>query len=109
VQEADEKAAGADGEQELGLSQETKPAPPLPARPPRTPVMTKSTGGGVGLDGEKAFLPMPKRGAEAAEGDAEAETETETETWEARTWKQVISLKEAMWRARVGVVDDGAE
>ncbi|KLT45572.1 hypothetical protein CC85DRAFT_255391 [Cutaneotrichosporon oleaginosum] len=28
------------------------------------------------------------------------------EGWEARTWRQVVRLKEDMWRARVGVVDD---
>ncbi len=28
------------------------------------------------------------------------------EGWEARTWRQVVRLKEDMWRARVGVLDD---
>lgn len=28
------------------------------------------------------------------------------EGWEARAWRQVVRLKEDMWRARVGVVDD---
>lgn len=63
-------------------------APPLPPRHPRTPnaqIAVKAKEGPA--DGETAFL---------RDGD---------EAWEAKTWRQVIKLKEDMWRSRVGVRD----
>ncbi|ORY30392.1 hypothetical protein BCR39DRAFT_529653 [Naematelia encephala] len=65
-------------------------APPaLPPRHPRTPtsqVQMQDNQVSMGdADGLKAFL--------GSEG------------WEARTWRQVVKLKEGMWKARIGVVD----
>jgi hypothetical protein len=63
-------------------------APPLPPRHPRTPnaqIAVKPKEGPA--EGETAFL---------REGD---------DAWEAKTWRQVIKLKEDMWRSRVGVRD----
>ena len=58
------------------------PRPPLPARHPKTPTTQEQE---PSSDGSKTYL--------TGEG------------WEVRTWKQVIRLKEEMWRARVGVVE----
>ncbi|CAD6581844.1 MAG: hypothetical protein TREMPRED_003098 [Tremellales sp. Tagirdzhanova-0007] len=57
--------------------------PPLPPRNPRTPTaqLEKPTS-----DGLKTYL----------SGDG----------WDVKTWKNVIRLKEEMWRARVGVIQD---
>ena len=79
VPAADEKSTDAS---------ETATRPSLPSRPslpPRrlktpTSQVPESTG-----DGQKTFL----------RGDG----------WEVRTWKQVVKLKEEMWRARLGIVD----
>lgn len=69
-----------------------------PALPPRVNVRHASnpagsvSGGGTGAAGE---------------GQAPREkTFLAGDDWEVRTWKQVVRLKEDMWRARVGVVDD---
>lgn len=61
--------------------------------------------------------PPPRRvvsGATAKDGPAppsprlptEEKTFATGESWEVRTWRQIVKLKEDMWRARVGVVDD---
>jgi hypothetical protein len=56
-------------------------------------------------DGEKAYLPLPS--ARPVDGAAATATgEVEEDTWEAKSWRQIVRLKEAMWRARVGVVDE---
>lgn len=68
-----------------------------PALPPRVNVRHASnptTGAGAG-SGEQGGSQGPREKTFLA-GDE----------WEVRTWKQVIRLKEDMWRARVGVVDD---
>lgn len=64
--------------------------PPLPARHPKTPNMESAP-----RKEEKTFLP-----------DTTKAQEGEEEDWESKTWKQVIKLKEAMWRTRVGVVEE---
>ncbi|WVQ98067.1 hypothetical protein IAU59_005189 [Kwoniella sp. CBS 9459] len=73
--------------------------PPLPPRHPKTPTMGaaainsngnangESSGSWSSSSGEKRYL-------DAGE-----------ESWEAKTWKSVIRLKEEMLKARVGVVD----
>lgn len=58
------------------------PRPPLPPRHPKTPTAQVAN---TLSEGQKTFL----------SGDG----------WEVRTWKQVIRLKEEMWKARVGVMD----
>lgn len=59
-------------------------APPLPARHPKTPTMPLHVKTGP-IEGEQAYL---------SEDD---------DSWEARTWRQVLKLKEEMWRKRLGI------
>ncbi|WVF69791.1 hypothetical protein IAT40_004570 [Kwoniella sp. CBS 6097] len=85
--------AGASSSHSRPTSTSSTIAPPLPPRHPKTPTMGvhtangSSTGGAGGVEGEKKFLD----GAD--------------ESWEAKTWKSVIRLKEEMFKARVGLVD----
>lgn len=58
--------------------------------PPRTPVSASSASGPRSAHDDE--LPEKK----FATGDA----------WEVRAWRQVVKLKEDIWRARVGVVDE---
>ena len=98
---------GTDGPQAESTDQITPPL--LPARPPKTPQLNISASSDTARtpsvpDGEKAFLPLPtgqlEKGSEGVHG------EVEEDSWEAKTWRQVVKLKEAMWRARIGVVDE---
>ncbi|KAL1411673.1 hypothetical protein Q8F55_002638 [Vanrija albida] len=66
--------------------------PPLPPRHPRTPLEGRASSEEM----PPPPLPVPRTEKTFVTGDG----------WEARTWRQVIKLKEDMWRARVGVVDE---
>ena len=57
--------------------------PPLPARHPRTPTTHVQELGAQVVNGEKRWI--------------------REDGWEERTWKMMITMKEEMWRARVGV------
>ncbi|KAK8847414.1 hypothetical protein IAR55_005272 [Kwoniella newhampshirensis] len=61
--------------------------PPLPPRHPKTPTMQVNGGVGGGEEA-KRFLSV------------------EPEGWEEKTWRGVVRLKEGMWKARIGVVDE---
>nr|XP_031860630.1 uncharacterized protein CI109_003961 [Kwoniella shandongensis]KAA5527702.1 hypothetical protein CI109_003961 [Kwoniella shandongensis] len=63
--------------------------PPLPPRHPKTPTMGQHDG--KGIEEEKRFL------VAAGSGD---------EGWEEKTWRGVVRIKEGMWKARIGVVDE---
>jgi hypothetical protein len=69
-------------ERAQGIKRQSAP-PLLPPRHPRTP--TTQVHDTSAVEGEKSF----------AKGDA----------WEVKTWRQVVKLKEEMWKFRVGVVD----
>ncbi|KAI5453398.1 hypothetical protein NCC49_005877 [Naganishia albida] len=56
---------------------------PMPARPPTLPARTEKQGS-IGRE---------------EEGD-------EVESWESKTWKEIVRLKEEMWRARVGITEE---
>ncbi|OCF45880.1 hypothetical protein I317_00368 [Kwoniella heveanensis CBS 569] len=74
-------------------------APPLPPRHPKTPTM--------GLQVHSANGPNDNHSNNPT-GSAEGEKRFlagRDEGWEAKTWKSVIRLKEEMFKARVGVMD----
>lgn len=73
----------------------TRVPPPLPPRHPRTP-NAPVEGRTSSEEMPPPPLPVPRTEKSFLAGDA----------WETRTWRQVVKLKEDMWRARVGVVDD---
>lgn len=68
-------------------------APSAPSLPPRVNVRHASNPASTGGAGKEESGPREK-------------TFLVGEEWEVRCWKQIIRLKEDMWRARVGVVDD---
>jgi hypothetical protein len=57
---------------------------PMPVRPPALPARTEKR---VSIVHEK-------------------EDPEEVDSWESKTWKEVVRLKEEMWRARVGVTEE---
>ena len=82
-----ERANGTEGPSETETEGSRRPSlPPRPTLPPRHPKTPISHVPELASEGQKTF----------SGGDG----------WEVRTWKQVIRLKEEMWRARVGVLDN---
>ena len=61
-------------------------APPLPPRHPKTPTMQVPEGGSA--SSSKAYIAL------------------DDESFEAKTWRTVVRLKEDIWKARVGVADE---
>ncbi|WRT64761.1 uncharacterized protein IL334_001695 [Kwoniella shivajii] len=77
-------------------SQSIHPLPPPPALPPRTnpktPILQNSTHTpSMTTEGEKRFLSTNENG--------------ESISWEGKTWEKIVRLKEQMWKARIGVID----
>jgi hypothetical protein len=64
------------------------------APPPRTPISAPL--GSLRAAQTESENPPEQPAKTFATGDA----------WEVRAWKQIIALKEDMWRTRVGVVDE---
>ncbi|WVW78430.1 hypothetical protein I302_100384 [Kwoniella bestiolae CBS 10118] len=89
VRPASSSSGGGGG---TGSRPNSQPPPPLPPRHPKTPVLQLSNSGGV--DGEKRYFTI---------NDG---TGTENNSWENKTWEKIVRLKEEMWKARIGVVDE---
>lgn len=61
--------------------------PPLPPRQPKTPTMPSVQSRQDRPEGERGYL------------------KEDDDSWEAKTWRQLVKLKEEMWRRRTGVSD----
>ncbi|KAL7419991.1 hypothetical protein Q5752_004954 [Cryptotrichosporon argae] len=87
----EEQAKGA--EQDKADKAKAKAAPP-PLPPRHLAPVTPTTQ----ISGAEA-------GATASEGAGAGGVREVDDAWEGRTWRAIVGLKEAMWRARVGVVE----
>ncbi|ODO08748.1 hypothetical protein L198_00481 [Cryptococcus wingfieldii CBS 7118] len=102
---------------EDGSSEDKKSILPPPPHHPKTFANYPPPPPRRGLS-DAPLAPPPRRRVHSQQAVAEAEEkkdktfcadgsqEGQKESWEEKTWKGVVRLKENMWKARVGVVDE---
>ncbi|ODN79703.1 hypothetical protein L202_03628 [Cryptococcus amylolentus CBS 6039] len=100
-----------------GSSEDKKSILPPPPHHPKTFANYPPPPPPHGLS-DAPLAPPPRRRVHSQQAVAEAEEkkdktfcadgseEGQKESWEEKTWKGVVRLKENMWKARVGVVDE---
>ncbi|BEJ14942.1 hypothetical protein CspHIS471_0407090 [Cutaneotrichosporon sp. HIS471] len=89
------------------------PRPMPEARPPSLPLRKSMAERSVSISSTTSHASHASRASQAShatvhwpEHDGDGRSFLTGEGWEARTWRQVVRLKEDMWRARVGAIDD---